>query len=255
MGRGAGLAGPDADLLWRALQSGQPVRVRLRLTARQLADEPSANVIGEVRGATRPDEIVLLAAHLDSWDLGTGAIDDGAGCAIVMAAAKLIAGLPRRPARTVRVVLFANEEFGLSGANAYAAARGDEVARHVLATEADHGAGKVFAQRGSASPAGLDFLRQVAADLAPLGIEWQDRQAQGGADLSPLVPAHVPLADLFQDASTYFDVHHTADDTLDKVDPAGLAQNVAAYAVLAWRVADSDVTLGPAPDPDQPRRK
>jgi Zn-dependent M28 family amino/carboxypeptidase len=219
------------------------------LTSRVLADEPSANVIAEVRGATHPDEIVLLGAHLDSWDLGTGAIDDGAGVAIVTAAAKLIAGQPRRPARTVRVVLFANEEFGLSGARAYATAHADELPHHVLAIEADLGAAKTWAFRATASQTGVAFLRSLAPDLQPLGIVWEDRPALGGADLSPLVPARVPFADLFQDASEYFDIHHTADDTLDKIDPSSLAQNVTAYALLAWRVADSDVELGPAPEP------
>ncbi len=249
----AALAVPDADVLAAQVASGQPVRFHLRLTSRVLADAPSANVIGEVRGATRPDEIVLLGAHLDSWDLGTGAIDDGAGCAIVMAAAKLIASLPRRPARTIRVVLFANEEFGLSGARAYAVEHADELSRHVLAVEADLGAGRVWGMRALAAPTGRTFLREVARDLAPLGVEWQEKEALGGADLSVLEPAHVPMADLAHDASTYFDYHHTADDTLDKIEPKDLAQAVAAYAVTAWRVADSDVVMGPAPEPP-PRR-
>lgn len=244
----AALAVPDADVMARQLAGGQPVRFQLRLTSRVLADAPSANVVGEVRGATRPDEVVLLAAHLDSWDLGAGAIDDGAGCAIVMATARLIAGLPRRPARTVRVVLYANEEFGLSGANAYADAHAAELPRHVAAVEADLGAAKVWGMRANASPEGRAFLREVARDLEPLGVEWLDVPAFGGADLSVLEPAHVPFIDLALDASTYFDYHHTADDTVDKIDPEALAQAVAAHAVLAWRVADSDVALGPAPE-------
>jgi hypothetical protein len=245
----AALSVPDADVLAAQLASGKPVRFYLRLTSRALGEEPSANVIGEVRGATHPDEIVLLGAHLDSWDLGTGAIDDGAGCAIVMAAAKLIASQPRRPARTVRIVLYANEEAGLSGARAYAKEHADELPKHVLALEADLGAGKVWAMRALAAPAGRAFLQEVSRDLAPLGIEWLEPPAFGGADLSPLEPAHVALADLAQDASEYFDYHHTADDTLDKVDPKSLAQVVAAYAVTAWRVADADVVFGPAPVP------
>ncbi|HXT51130.1 MAG TPA: M20/M25/M40 family metallo-hydrolase [Thermoanaerobaculia bacterium] len=249
----AALAVPDADVLAAQLASGKPVRFHLKLTSRVLADEPSANVIGEVRGATHSDEIVLLGAHLDSWDLGTGAIDDGAGCAIVMAAAKLIAAQPRRPARTIRIVLYANEEAGLSGARAYAKEHADELPKHVLALEADLGAGKVWGLRALAAPAGRTFLQEVARDLAPLGIDWLEPAAFGGADLSPLEPAHVPLADLAQDASEYFDYHHTADDTLDKVDPKSLAQVVAAYAVTAWRVADSTVAFGPAPPPP-PRR-
>ncbi|HEV8240349.1 MAG TPA: M28 family peptidase [Thermoanaerobaculia bacterium] len=249
----AALAVPDADVLAAQLATGKPVRFHLRLTSRALADEPSANVIGEVRGVSHPDEVVLLGAHLDSWDLGTGAIDDGAGCSIVLAAAKLIAAQPRRPARTIRIVLFANEEFGLSGAHAYAKEHAVELPKHVLALEADLGAGKVWGMRALAAPAGRTFLQEVARDLAPLGVDWLEPAAFGGADLSPLEPAHVPMADLAHDASEYFDYHHTADDTLDKIDPASLAQGVAAYAVTAWRVADSAVVFGPAPEPP-PRR-
>jgi Zn-dependent M28 family amino/carboxypeptidase len=243
----AALAVPDAELLARQLASGQPVRFRLRLTARSLGERESANVVGEVRGGSRPDEIVLLACHLDSWDLGTGALDDASGCGIVMAAAKLLAELPRRPARTVRVVLYGNEEFGLSGARAYAAAHADEVPRHVLAVEADLGAGRIWALAGNVAPEGAPVLREALADLAPLGVEWLEAPARGGADLIPLDALRVPVADLRHDATYYFDYHHTADDTLDKVDPADLRQCVAAYAVLAWHVADDDRALTPAP--------
>jgi Zn-dependent M28 family amino/carboxypeptidase len=166
-----------------------------------------------------------------------------------MATAKLIAGLPRRPARTIRVVLYANEEFGLSGANAYADAHAAELPRHVAALEADLGAGKVWGMRANASPEGRVFLREVARDLEPLGVEWLEVPAFGGADLSTLEPAHVPFIDLALDASTYFDYHHTADDTLDKIDPESLAQAVAAHAIVTWRVAASDVAFGPAPEP------
>ena len=243
----AALAVPDAELLQRQVASGLPVRFRLRLTARSLPDAESANVIGEVRGSSRPDEIVLLGCHLDSWDLGTGAQDDAAGCGIVMAAAKLIADAPRRPARTLRVVLFANEEFGLSGARAYAERHADELPRHVLAMEADLGGGRVLKLAGHVAPAGAPLLREALVDLAPLGVEWLDEPAFGGADLSPLYPHHVPMADLRHDATRYFDVHHTADDTLASVDPEELRQCVAAYSVLAWHAADDDRALGPAP--------
>jgi Zn-dependent M28 family amino/carboxypeptidase len=206
-------------------------------------------VVGELRGRERPEEIVLLGCHLDSWDLGTGALDDAAGCGIVLAAAKLLAEQPSRPARTVRVVLYANEEFGLSGARAYAERHAEELPRHVLGLEADLGAGRVFAFAGSVAPEGLPFLRAILPELAPLDIQWQDGPAHGGADFVPLVAKRVPVADLRHDASTYFDYHHTADDTLDKVDPEALRQCVAAYALVAWWVADGDQALGPAPEP------
>jgi hypothetical protein len=245
----AALAVPDAELLERQLAGGRPVTFRLRLTSRVLPDAQSANVIAEVRGAERPDEVVLLACHLDSWDVGTGAHDDGAGCSIVIAAAKLIAEQPRRPARTVRVVLYANEEFGLSGARAYAERYAGELAHHQLAVEADLGGGRVWAFAGNVAPEATATLRGFHADLAPLGIEWREEPARGGADLTPLRAQRVPVADLRHDATYYFDYHHTDDDTLDKVEAADLAQGVAAYAVLAWRVASSEVAFAPAPAP------
>jgi hypothetical protein len=243
----AALAVPDADVLAAQLAGGETVRLRLLLTARDLGTAQSANVIGEVRGSERPEEIVLLACHLDSWDLGTGAIDDGAGCAIVLAAAKLLAELPRRPARTVRVVLYANEEFGLSGARAYAERYAHALPRHVLGIEADLGAGRILALAGNVAPEAQPFLRAIAPELAPLGVAWTDDRAFGGADLTPLIAKRVPVADLRHDATHYFDYHHTADDTLDKIDPEALRQCVAAFTVVAWWVANGETALGPAP--------
>jgi carboxypeptidase Q len=244
----AALAVPDADLLEAQLAHDVPVRVRFRLTARALPDAESANVIAEVRGNGRPEEIVLLSCHLDSWDLGTGALDDAAGCGIVIAAARLIAELPQRPARTLRLVLYANEEFGLSGARAYAAAHVEEAPRHVLAMEADLGAGRVWGYAAHVTPGAEPLVRSIFADLAPLGVEWVPEPAHGGADLGPLDAYRVPMMDLRHDATRYFDFHHTADDTLDKVDREELRQCVAAYAVVAWRVAADSRPLGPAPE-------
>ncbi len=258
----AALAIPDADLLAAQLERVQqdgadpepgqrlgPVRFRLVLDTETLPDEPSANVIGEVRGRELPDEIVLIACHLDSWDLGTGAIDDGAGCAHVLTAGALLARLPEAPRRTVRVVLFANEEFGLSGARAYAEAHADALDRHVLAAESDFGAGRIWRFALLADPAALPDAEALAEVLAPLGIEWDGNSARGGADLIPLRSARVPLADLTPDGTHYFDYHHTADDTLDKVDPDLLAQASAAWAALAWWAAETDADLGRAPEP------
>lgn len=249
----AALATPDADVLaaqvLRAAADPElgPVRVHLVLATETLPDAQSANVIAEVRGRERPEEIVLLGCHLDSWDLGTGTIDDGAGCAHVIAAADLIRRLPRAPRRTVRVVLFANEELGLSGARAYAAAHEEELARHVLAIESDFGAGAIWRFALSGDPVHEAEAEAFAAVLAPLGIEWAGGSAFGGADFIPLAEARVPVADLTPDGTYYFDYHHTADDTLDKVDPEALAQGVAAFAATAWWAAEREGDFGRRP--------
>jgi carboxypeptidase Q len=238
------LSNPDADQLARWLKPGKPVRVRVKSTARELPATWSANVIGEIPGAARANEIVLLGAHLDSWDLGQGAIDDGAGVAIVVEAARLIGKLERKPARTVRVVLFANEEFGLSGANEYARLVGDEAARHVLAAEADLGSGAVWRVQSRVAPdavAAIDAIREV---LKPLALESGGNDAHGGSDLGPLRALGVPILDLSQDATSYFDVHHTLDDTLAQVDAKTLNQVVAAYAVAAYMAASKNGDFG-----------
>ncbi|HYG62559.1 MAG TPA: M20/M25/M40 family metallo-hydrolase [Thermoanaerobaculia bacterium] len=243
----AALSNPDADLLAAQVASGKPVTFRLKLGSRLLGEAESANVIGEVRGRERPEEIVLIACHLDSWDLGTGALDDAAGCGIVAEAARRIA--PLRPRRTIRVVFFANEEFGLSGARAYAEAHAGELAKHVLAAESDFGAGRVWRLRSRVAPAALPFVGQLAELLRPLGVEQGDNnESSGGADLIPLQPAHVPVLAFGQDATHYFDWHHTANDTLDKIDPKELDQNVAAWAAVIYAAAETPGTFGPAPD-------
>ena len=244
----AALSNPDADLLAQQIASGKPVSFRLHLGSRQLPDGESANVIGEVPGREKPEEIVLLGCHLDSWHLGTGAIDDGAGCAIVMEAARRIGALPQRPRRTIRVVLFANEEFGLSGARAYAQEHAAELPRHVLAGESDFGSGKVWRISTRVAPETLPVIDQIANVLAPLGIERGDNEAGGGADISPMAPARVPVLSLNQDGTYYFDWHHTANDTLDKIDPKDMDQNVAAWAAAVYAAAEMPGDFGRAPE-------
>ncbi len=240
----AALSNPDADLLAAQIATGKPVTFRLRLGAHAEPDVETASVVGEIPGREKPEEIVLLGAHLDSWDLGTGAIDDGAGVAIMMEAARRIGQLPKKPRRTIRVVLFANEEFGTSGARSYAAAHQDELARHGMAGESDLGTGKVWRVSSRVDPAKLP----VVADLAQLlGVEQGSNDAGGGSDLEPLAPARVPVISLSQDASAYFDYHHTANDTLDKIDPRDLDQNVAAWAAVAYAIAEMPDDLGRAP--------
>lgn len=248
----AALSNPDADMLAAQLALGKPVRFRLVLGSRSLPDGESANVIGEVPGREKPDEIVLIGCHLDSWFPGTGAVDDGAGCAIVMEAARRIAALPKKPRRTIRVVLYANEEFGLTGARDYAEKHAAELPKHILAGESDFGAGRIYGIDSRIAPETLPAFDEIAKLLAPLGIERGDNEAGGGADLIPLAPARVPVFGLNQDGTHYFDWHHTANDTLDKIDPKDLDQNVAAWAVVAWLAAEMPGDFGRGPEP--PRR-
>jgi carboxypeptidase Q len=243
----AALSIPDAELLHRLVATHKSVKLRLALGCHWLPDAESANVVGEIPGSVRPDEIVLLGAHLDSWDLGTGAIDDGAGVGIVVNAAQLVGSLQRRPQRTIRVVLFANEENGLSGARAYAQAHQGEAAKHVAALEADSGTARAYAVRYLGAPEARGRLAEIAQGLKPLGIELIGDDAHGGADLGPLRLLGVPMVDLAQDVSTYFDFHHTANDTFDKIDPESLAQVSAAFALLAEGIANLNGDLGRVP--------
>lgn len=245
------LANVDADLLEAALASGKPTRVLLRSSARSEGTAESANVLLEVRGRERPEEIVLLAAHLDSWDVGPSANDDAAGVAIVLEAARRLLELPERPRRTVRVVLFANEEFGLSGARAYGETHREELGRHVGALEADLGSGGVRAFRVRVSeadrPGVLDLARQLEAKL---GIPFEAAPARGGADIGGLARFGVPLFDLAPDATHYFDVHHTANDTLATIDREGLEHQMEAFFEVARWLAERPEPLGRvAPEP------
>jgi hypothetical protein len=247
----AALSNPDADQLSRLLTRGVPVRVRLQLDVGFSGEYTSHNVIGEISGRERPDEYVVIGGHLDSWDLGTGAIDDGAGVAITMDAGARIAALKQRPRRSIRVIAFANEEQGLLGAKAYAAE--NDIARHVIGAESDFGAGRIYALRAGIDPARWPLMAQIGELLAPLGIVTEREGGGAGPDIIPLRDRGMPWAQLAQDGSDYFDYHHTADDTLDKIEPKALDQQVAAYAAFAWLAAESRGDFGrlplPAPKP------
>ncbi|HEU4663290.1 MAG TPA: M20/M25/M40 family metallo-hydrolase [Dokdonella sp.] len=244
----AALSAPDADLLERMLASGKPVTIRLALDCGIEGQYTGANVIGELRGSKKPDEYFVMGGHLDSWDPGTGAIDDAAGVAIATGAAKVIAGLPKRPARSIRVVAFANEESGLFGGKAYAQAHKAEIAKAVLGSESDAGADRIWKITASVKPAAHDAIARIAAVLQPLGIEYAANEpGNGGSDLSELHAVGMAAVSLHQDATRYFDWHHTANDTLDKIDPQQLRQNVAAYAVTAYLAAQADGNFGSKP--------
>ena len=245
----AALSNPDADLIEHMVARGKPVRLRLDIAAETVADYTSHNVIGEIRGRDLPGEVVTIGGHLDSWDLGTGAIDDGAGIGITFAAGALIGQLERAPRRTVRVIAYANEEQGLYGGKAYAEARAaaGEVAAHQLGAESDFGAGRVYALRAGVDPAAWPVIAKIGEVLAPLGIATEASGGSPGPDVGPIVAKGAPWAQLAQDGIDYFDYHHTANDTLDKIDPRALDQQVAAYAVLAYLAAETDVDFGTLP--------
>jgi Zn-dependent M28 family amino/carboxypeptidase len=245
----AALSVPDAELLGRLLRTGKPVRLRLELGSKTIGETEAPNVIGEVVGRSAPDEIVLLGAHIDSWDMGTGAVDDGAGCAVIIEAARQISKLPERPRRTIRVVLFNNEENGLGGARAYAKTHEAELGKHIVALESDFGAGRIWTARYLGAPASRDLFVSVADLIAkPLDVEVSAADARGGADLIPLRPAGVPIIDLLPDGTLYFDYHHTDNDTLDKIDKADLDQAAAAFAAVAYAVAEMDGDFGRVPE-------
>jgi carboxypeptidase Q len=250
----AALANPDADLVHRLLEGGKVVRVRFALGARMLPDAASASVVGEIPGREKPEEIVVLGGHLDSWDLGQGAIDDAAGLGIVIEAARLIGQLPKRPRRTLRVVAFANEENGLAGARAYAKGHAAELPLHVAAIESDSGAGRVSGFEWTAGPAAEPYLASVAAILKPFGL-GDMKKGGGGADVGPLRAAGVPLFSPIQDSSRYFDLHHSADDTFDKIDREELNTGVAAVAALAYFLAESEAPLERIPEAERASRR
>jgi hypothetical protein len=231
---------PDADTLARLIaRNTTPVRLRLQLDTRVTPAAESGNVLAEVTGRERPEEIVLAAAHLDSWSGAPGAIDDGAGVAIITAAAKLINSLPVKPRRTIRLLLAGSEETGGHGGTSYAAKHGKE--KHVLAAESDTGAGRVWKLVTGFGPGALPHVQALATELAPLAINLGATDLApdgGGTDINAIVATGVPLLGLEQDASLYFDVHHTANDTLERIDRNDLRQNIAAWAVTLYLVAE-----------------
>jgi hypothetical protein len=220
---------PDAEQLRRILKRGQPVRMRLLLTPRNTGVHQSGNVIADVPGTDPKAAPILVACHLDSWDLGTGAVDDGAGCGIVAAAAKRIMDAGR-PARTIRVVWFGAEEVGLFGGLDYRAKHGKEP--HYAIAESDFGADRVWkvdSRLGTERGAEAKALQDA---LLPLGIVAGATNLADGSDIEPLLNDGLPGVTLNQDGTHYFDLHHTPDDTLDKIDPEALRQNVAAWTTM-----------------------
>jgi len=242
----AALSNPDADNLLIMLDHHEPVRVRLDLDVGFDGEATSYNVVGEFDGSEDLQQRVLLGAHLDSWDLGTGAIDDGAGVALVLAAAKMTADLPVRPVHGTRVVLYANEEQGVYGGKAYAKLHEKDLDRLLVGAESDLGADRIYRFKTRLSPGAKPVVDSLVSDLGRLGIAYEAGEpAGGGADVGQLRKLGLPVIDLNQDASRYFDLHHTANDTLDKVNPENLRQNLAAWVTMLYITANSTVDFGP----------
>ncbi|WEK43090.1 MAG: M20/M25/M40 family metallo-hydrolase [Candidatus Sphingomonas colombiensis] len=239
----AALSVPDAKLIEAMAARGKPLTMKLVLTPRQIGEQESGNVIAEVPGSDPSAGIVLIGGHLDSWDLATGAIDDASGVAITAAAAKRIMDTGRQPRRTIRVVWFGSEEVGGFGARDYARRHGTE--QHVIAAESDLGADRIWRFEASLPDSARAVGDRLASALAPLGIVHGRGEGGDGADIAPIIAKGVAGIDFNQSALHYFDTHHTADDTLDRVDPEALRQNVAAWTAMLAIVANAPEEIGP----------
>ncbi|MEW5983350.1 MAG: M20/M25/M40 family metallo-hydrolase [Acidobacteriota bacterium] len=240
----AAVALEDADRLQRMQDRGERPVVRLMMEARMLPDAESANVVGEIRGRARPEEVVVLGCHLDSWDVGTGATDDAGGCVAVWEVLRIVKQLGLRPRRTLRTVLFTNEENGLRGGFAYRDQHAGELASHVLMIESDSGVFRPLGVGFTGNDAARAMVEDISTLLAGIGATAVGPSG-GGADIGPSVQAAgVPAMSLAVDGSTYFTIHHTPADTVDKIDPREMAKCVATLAVMSWVVADAPQRLG-----------
>ncbi len=232
----------DAGMLQRMSDRGEKMVVRLTMEAKTLPDAKSRNVIGEIVGSEKPEEIILVSGHIDSWDVGQGAMDDGGGCIAAWEAVRLMHKLGLRPRRTIRVVLWTNEENGIAGAKAYRQAHKKELANHVLAIECDDGVFKPTAFSFGGSEAGKTFVKDVAKWLQKI-TPMKIISGAGGADISQLESDGVPLMDLLVEPAKYFWYHHTDADTIDKINRDELNQCVSALAVMVYVIADSEEKL------------
>jgi carboxypeptidase Q len=227
------LANADAAQLSRVIAKS-PTRARMEVKVETIANAPSGNVIAEIRGTERPNEIVVLGCHLDSWDLGTGALDDGVGCGIVTAAVLNTMKVSGAPKRTIRVIWFGSEEVGVLGGRHYATSQQPTIETHVFAGESDSGGGTIYQADFKFGAAAKPIADAIARSLRPLRVTRGTDTAGGAPDVGPLGAIGVPLVDLQQDVTDYFALHHTPDDTIERVDPTQVRQNVATWSVVAW---------------------
>jgi carboxypeptidase Q len=241
---GAAISSEDADLIERMATRGDKVAVRLQMEAHTEPDVESANVVGELRGRERPDEIVVVGGHLDSWDVGAGATDDGGGCVVALEALRVMKKLGLRPRRTVRVVLWTNEENGGRGGLAYRDQHRAELGSHVAMIESDNGVFRPLGFGVNGSDAARQTIAAIASLLAPIGAADVVRGGDG-ADITPSTrEAHIPALSLEVDGSKYFLIHHTQADTIDKIDPVDMAKCAAAMTVMSYVLADMPTRVG-----------
>lgn len=238
----AALSAPDAILLQNMLKRGRPVTLKINMTSEITGPIVGANVIGEITGREGSDEYLVMGAHLDSWDEGTGAIDDGAGVGAMMAAASMIGGMDGRPRRSIRVLLFGAEEIGLVGVRQYAERHAGEITSHLLGAEVDSGGGRVHTLVSGVGEQSLPVVREMQKLIAPLGVDWSDaNDATGASDMSVLGRAGMPALNFLQNSNDYFHYHHTPNDTFDKIIPEDMRYLTAAYATIFFLAAEMDI--------------
>ncbi len=237
------LAGPDADQMQRIHERGETITLRMSTQAGWRGRATSGNVIGEIVGSEAPEEIIVIGGHLDTWDNSPGALDDGSGVGITTAAAKLILDSGHRPRRTIRVVLFGAEEVGLLGARAYAQARVEDgtLDNHIIGSESDLGAGPVWRLTSNVAAHAYPFFDAMQVEMQHLGVLRGPNSGSGGPDIIPLQALGMPVARLQQDGMEIFEFHHTPNDTFDKIVPEEMAQNVAAWTMFTWFLADTEM--------------
>lgn len=238
----AAVSAPDAILIQNMMKRGEPVKLKMNLTSEITGPEKSANIIGEITGREGSDNYLVLGAHVDSWGEGTGAIDDGAGVASMMAAAALIGQMEQRPRRSIRVLLFAGEEIGFYGVMKYMEKHKDDIGAHILGAEVDGGGGRINKLTSGVGKESVPIVHEMYKLVAPLGIEWSDsNDATGASDISVLGNAGMPVLDFSQNSNDYFNYHHTPNDTFDKIIPDDMRYLTAAYATIFYMAAEMDV--------------
>jgi len=240
----AAISAPDAMLIQNMMLRGKPVILEMNLTSEITGPAMSANIIGEITGREDPESFVIMGAHVDSWDEGTGAIDNGAGVGTVMAAATFIGRLKERPRRSIRVILFGAEEIGLVGAKAYVERHKDDMDRHLLGAEVDTGTGRAAELTSGVGPNSVPLAREMHKLIAPLGVGWSDaNNAKGQSDMGLLGRVGMPALNFRQKPRGYFMYHHTPNDTFDKIIPEDLRVLTATYATMFYLAAELDVNF------------